>query len=383
MRILDQQRYWAFTKAYVVCFVSFVGLYIVIDAFSNFDEFLNVTRETTQLFKVIGRFYLVRSTAIYDRLCGVISMMAAVFTVTWMQRDNELIAMLAAGVSTQRIIRPVLISAVVVNLLAVANQEYIIPRFADELQKSHGDDGDKKVVMLAHRRDHNDIVILGREGLRKSKVITKFSATLPAGHHGQIEAELARYVGPEETSRPLSGGWLLRNARIAPADTVIDREVLVPVDAATLAQMPLTNEGGAEPRGAAYFLKTNVSFEALTRRRDWYVYGSTSELFGAMNDPVNVTERSEMEIYLHTRMIRPMLAMALMFVSLPFVLGGVGRNMFANLGMSLGTSAAFYAIGFLAQYLAANGILSATQAAWGPFILFGTVAAARWDSIRT
>ena len=39
MRILDRQRYWAFFKAYFICYVSLVGLYIVIDAFSNLDEF--------------------------------------------------------------------------------------------------------------------------------------------------------------------------------------------------------------------------------------------------------------------------------------------------------------------------------------------------------
>ncbi len=39
MRILDRQRYWSFLKAYVICYVSLVGLYIVIDAFSNLDEF--------------------------------------------------------------------------------------------------------------------------------------------------------------------------------------------------------------------------------------------------------------------------------------------------------------------------------------------------------
>ena len=39
MRILDRERYWAFLKAYVICFTALVGLYIVIDAFSNFDEF--------------------------------------------------------------------------------------------------------------------------------------------------------------------------------------------------------------------------------------------------------------------------------------------------------------------------------------------------------
>ncbi len=39
VRILDRQRYWSFIKAYVICYFSLVGLYIVIDAFSNLDEF--------------------------------------------------------------------------------------------------------------------------------------------------------------------------------------------------------------------------------------------------------------------------------------------------------------------------------------------------------
>ena len=39
VRILDRQRFWAFFKAYCTCYVSLVGLFIVIDAFSNMDEF--------------------------------------------------------------------------------------------------------------------------------------------------------------------------------------------------------------------------------------------------------------------------------------------------------------------------------------------------------
>src|SRR5437879_5773282 len=114
MRILDRQRYWAYLKAYVVCFTALVGLYVVIDAFSNFDEFTKRASGAAELFKVMGRYYLVHMTEMYDRLCGVIGMMAAIFTVTWMQKNNELLAMLAAGVSTQRVIRPVIYSTIIV-----------------------------------------------------------------------------------------------------------------------------------------------------------------------------------------------------------------------------------------------------------------------------
>src|SRR3954469_16150978 len=138
MRILDRQRYWNFFKAYLICFISLVGLYVVIDAFSNIDEFLK-RADGMNLLPTMGRFYLIRLSLFFDRLCGVIGMMAAIFTVTWMQRNNELLAILAAGVSTHRVIRPVWISALIVSGLAVANQELIMPPLGEELQKSHDD----------------------------------------------------------------------------------------------------------------------------------------------------------------------------------------------------------------------------------------------------
>ena len=68
----------------------------------------------------MGRYYLIHQAAYFDLLGSVISMMAAIFTVTWMQRNNEQLAMLAAGISTHRMIRPVLVSSVIVSVLAVA-----------------------------------------------------------------------------------------------------------------------------------------------------------------------------------------------------------------------------------------------------------------------
>src|SRR5262249_1234802 len=148
VRILDRQRYWAFLKAYLTCYVSLVGLYVVIDAFSNIDEFMKRCEGFSELMKAMGRYYLIHQAAYFDMLGGVISMMAAIFTVTWMQRNNEHLAMLAAGISTHRAIRPVLISSVLVSGLAIANKEAIIPRFAEDLQKSHDDDGIRNVTSI-------------------------------------------------------------------------------------------------------------------------------------------------------------------------------------------------------------------------------------------
>jgi len=86
VRILDRQRYWSFINAYVICFVSLVGLYIVIDAFSNLDEFTKRADGVVEISQVMGRYYLVHLSQFFGQLSAVIGILAAVFTVTWMQR---------------------------------------------------------------------------------------------------------------------------------------------------------------------------------------------------------------------------------------------------------------------------------------------------------
>jgi lipopolysaccharide export system permease protein len=386
MRILDRQRYLAFFKAYIICFVALVGLYIVIDAFSNFDEFSKRADGVVEIFQIMGQFYLVRMTSMYDRLCGVIGMMAAIFTVTWMQKNNELLAMLAAGISTQRVIRPVWIATLMVSGLAVLNQELIMPRFADELLKDHDDDGVRK-VRVSGRYDSNGILIHGGDADRNARTVYQFNATVPVPVFGalrELEAKQGRYIPEDDHKAPLKVGWLLRGAQLNPPverEALRDNPILVRLD--SLAGFPPPTGDMPDLGGESYFLRTDMKFDAVTRKRQWFQLAQTFELMRGLTDPANAPERMEIAVFLHTRIVRPLSSLSLMMLSLPLVLGGYGRNMFINLGLSLGTSATFYGMAFMTQYLGNNGALSPELAAWSPLILFGTLAVARWDTIRT
>jgi lipopolysaccharide export system permease protein len=391
MRILDRQRYWAFLKAYVICFVSLVGLYVVLDAFSNLDEHAQVTNGTLDLLQHMGRYYLVRMSRFYDQLCGVISMMAAIFTVTWMQRNNELIAMLAAGISTQRAIRPVLISAVLVSSLSVLNQEWIIPPLGEELQQPPDDDG-KQEIRGYSRFDINEIRIHGVHGFRDTQTLEPFDADLPVSRFGtliNVEAKEARYFSESDVSVPYRKGWLLRGTRLTPAGFDPDderfaatKDLLIHLTAEDLKDYPPPRHP-ENVAGDAYFLRSNVSFTIATRSLQWYQFASTPDLIRTINEPIGNTEKIEISVFLHTRLIRPFATLVLMMLSLPLVLGGDGRNMFINLGLSLATSGIFYAVAFMVQYLGANRVISPELAAWIPIFAFGTLAVSRWDRIRT
>ncbi len=390
MRILDRERYRSFIKAYFICFVALVGLYVVIDAFSNLDEFAEVADGSApKLFALMGRYYLIKMSLIYDQISGIITMMAAIFTVTWLQKNNELLAMLAAGISTRRVIRPVLISALGISSLAVVNQELIMPRLAEELQKDPDDDGRRKVKVYP-RQDANDVLFQADMAERSTMSVTKFTATIPvqvAGEIIELQARDARYIPESAGEFPHRGGWLLRGVKFLtqPSSSSLDiltRGILVRVEDPA-AYPPPADEIAGKPGTVAYFLKSDLTFSSVTRSRQWYHFAPTIDLIRGLSDPSNLSERSDIRVFLHSRLIRPLLSFNLMILSLPLVLGGTGRNMFVNLGMSLATSGVFYSANFMSQYLGGHDVLSPELAAWAPLIFFGTVAVARWDTIRT
>lgn len=388
MRILDRERYWAFFKAYVICFIALVGLYIVIDAFTNIDEFVEVSDNTLDMFRRMGWYYMIRLSLFYDRLCGVMTMMAAIFTVTWMQRNNELLAMLAAGISTQRVIRPVIVASVVVSSLAIANQEWLIPKIGgDELQKAPDDDGQRR-VRVAGREDVNGIYVHGKDGDRNTQSIAPLNVSMPVDLFGvpvEIEAKHARYIPRSATNCPYRDGWLLCGTAITPPDNkrLFESEVLVPIDEATLKQFAPPEANPLFLAGPAYFLRTNLSFAAITRNHQWFQFAPTAELLHGLEDPANAPDRTEISVFLHSRIVRPLMSLTLLCLCLPLVLSGDSRNMFINLGLSLGTSALFYALTFVVQFLGNNSAISPELAAWVPLVMFGTVAWARWGMIRT
>ena len=366
-------------------FVSLVGLYVVIDAFTNLDEFSEVADSTTELMANMGQYYLIRVSYFFDRLCGVITMMAAIFTVTWMQRNNELLAMLAAGTSTRRAIVPVVVSSVLVSGLAILNQEFIVPRIGDELQKPADDDGTRPVKAWS-RYDVNDVQINSENGDRAFRTIEPFHALLPVSRFGglwSLRAAYGKYIPEDDLRSPLRGGWLLVGATLSPPSAQPDNRLLIAVSSDDLAKFPRLKPRANRPPGDVFFLRSSVSFTNITRSADWYQFATTPDLLRALGEPSSPSEATNVGTFLHARLVRPITSLVLLCLSLPLVLGGEGRNMFINLGMSLGTSALFYGVTFLMQYLGNNQVMTPELAAWVPIIAFGAWAAGRWDTIRT
>src|SRR5262245_21276994 len=109
IKLIDRLMIRGFFKSYIVCLASLLSLYIVVDLFINLDDFTHTKEKTDTLVHVIRHivsYYGYKSAQIFDRLCEAIVLLGAMFTVAWMQRNNEQVPLLSAGVSTRRIVAP-------------------------------------------------------------------------------------------------------------------------------------------------------------------------------------------------------------------------------------------------------------------------------------
>jgi lipopolysaccharide export LptBFGC system permease protein LptF len=146
MKILDRYILIAFLKNYVISLMVLIGLYVVLDMVFNFDELAEYREHieagsgfagVLSLMHAIGDYYFFQCFRIYSHLAGIIPIVAAAFTLIRLMRFNELTAQLAAGIPLLRMAMPIVVAALVLNGLLIADQEFIIPKIIPKLTRSH------------------------------------------------------------------------------------------------------------------------------------------------------------------------------------------------------------------------------------------------------
>ncbi len=80
--------------------------------------------------------------SIYDRMCGLITLLLSCFVIAWLQRTHELTAILAAGISKRRIVVPLLYASVILIITSAILRETAIyrnSRYSKQTsERSHG-----------------------------------------------------------------------------------------------------------------------------------------------------------------------------------------------------------------------------------------------------
>jgi lipopolysaccharide export system permease protein len=362
---LDRMALVSFFRSYAIVWSSLISLFVVIDLFTHLDAYMNRPGGFVVIARYIIRYYAYRIPQVFDLLAEPISLMAATFTVAWMQRNNELLPQLSAGIPTRRIIRPVLFGAAITLTFAPLNQELLIPEIADELMTARDDQEGAKAQILMGAYDASGVHLEGQAGFRRDKRIEHFFATFPeSSPSGMVHLTASEAIYIPESGEPYTGGWMLTNTT---------------PDSFT-GQMPtnLTVLG----TGRCFLKVTTADFDTVSRGGTWYVFASTSRL-REMLTATEARRQVKMAVELHTRVTRPVLGMLAVLLGVAVILSNPNRNVVLSAGLCLMVLAGYYVATLGCKAVGNADYITPPLAAWLPVMIFGPLAVVTLDTVHT
>jgi len=372
--LIDRYLLLQFIKSFLIFFISFTGLFIVIDSFNNLDEFLQYGDETGSTFGVLFDYYVPRVFTFFAMTSGILTLIAAMFTVTWIQRDNEMTALVSAGIPEGRVLRPIILAVIFISTLAVLNRELVIPRYMDRLSRNAQDWlGDSAEILRPKYDNRTEVLLNGAHTFANEMRIESPVFRLPNNFEGvgtRVSGANAYYQSPTQ-SRP--GGYLV--------DHVNEPESVSGLASIDLEGEPLLLFPGDTEwlKSHQCFLVTELTFEQLTASSQWRDHASTWNLVNALKNR-SLDFGADVRVEIHSRLVQPFLDITLLMLGLPIVLQKENRNIFVAIGLCLLVVLCFYGVVLACKAMGNSYMISPTMAAFAPLILF--VPIATWMSSR-
>jgi lipopolysaccharide export system permease protein len=380
MHIIDRYLLRQYIQTFVICFLSLMGLYVVIEVTTNLGAFLRAGPKVGGVLPLIVQFYSTRWILLFEHTSGVLAMVSAMFTIAWIQRHNEMTALMAAGVSRMRVLAPIIAAVAVVSLLSAANREALIPRYRSELSLTPQDPLGERNKDFSPRYDEQTIVLLGGKGVevaRKRIVRPNFDlrqAPEELRRHGDsLSADSATYL-PPQGNRP--GGYLFeavrspKNLDVRPSLYLDKKPILI-----TYRDAPDWLKPGQ------CFFASEMDFDQLIQGDVFVKFASTGQLISALHNP-SLGYGADVRVAIHSRIIKPLLDMTLLFLGLPFLVTRESRSVFLAMGVSMAIAVAFILSQIALQWMGGIYLLKPPElAAWAPLMLFVPLAVGMADSL--
>jgi len=365
MTIVDRYLFKLFLKTFLICFLSFAGLYIVIHLFSNLDELVAISKRTGW-GTLFYEFYLPRIAEMFDKTAGIITLVAAIFSVSLLQRRREMTAIEAAGITKARILRPIFISAIVIIGLAIVNREYVIPQVKDRLVRTPQTWGDEGQIEMRVQHDlKSDVVLRGDQLFIGERRVSEADVQIPMSLKSELSRVHANWAIVEQANDMHPAGLWLHQVTI-PEDLEQLRSIQNE-EGETVVFMPSDQIWVTEGQ---CFVRCDFDVEQMAYGTKLAGYLTTKDMMAELRKPRKWFGHNQ-QINLHTRMLKPVLDLTLLMLGLPLVIGGIERNVFVSAGIVFWIIVAVQLTTMACSMLGASSMIQpAALAAWAPIAIF-------------
>ena len=375
MSIVDRYLCSVFVKTFLVCFLSFAGLFIVVHLFSNLDELNSIAAKFGWL-TVFQEFYLPRMADMFDKSAGILILISAVFSVSLLQRRREMTAMEAAGLTKLRILRPIFVLSFILIGLTVVDRELLIPRLKMQLVQTPDSMDNTGKINMSRQTDANNVTIQGDKFYFAEQRIENIQVELPAN------------VTPVTPPLRAKSGFLREANEWRPAGirlNIVTSNMSTLSDSIKNANGELVVYTPADHRWLTerdIFVRCDFSKDQIAFGKSVEQYQSTAEMVASANKPKRWSNRSQY-VNIHSRLIRPILDLTLLMLGLPMVIGGIERNVFISAGICFGIVGLVQLTSIVCYSLGASSLIRpAALAAWAPVFLYVPAAIVAMRGLR-
>jgi lipopolysaccharide export system permease protein len=123
MRKIESYIFRKILYPFFFCLILITTIYMVVDISTKLEDFI---KHKTAL-ELILQYYLLSLPQIIFQVTPLCLLVSAIYSLTKMNRYNEIIAMRASGISLLTLLKPYFAFALVITSLMFANQEKLIP----------------------------------------------------------------------------------------------------------------------------------------------------------------------------------------------------------------------------------------------------------------
>jgi len=347
VKILDRYSVKNIFIPYLGTLLTFVSLYFIVDLFSNSDEWIQAK---LPLSTVIA-YYVNSIPEVFILVGPVALLLATLFGLGTLGKNNELTAMKAGGINLYRaIILPLLLMALFISLFTMFVNEVIVPPATRRVNE---------ITRMRQERNPNlsiykNIQLYGESGnmfyiksFDKKRKIMKGIQILKYSPQGFIESRI-----DAEEAKWSDGHWIVHKGFLKRYDK---------------RGNPL---GRSEPIRELHISEIPPDFSSGEKE--------DSELsFRELQKYINTLEKSGFQprrelVELYSRVSLPLANLIIILIGIPFALYTRRGGIMVGFGKAIGIGFIYLAL-FRVGQLLGRGALPPAVGAWLANALFGTV----------
>ncbi len=344
-----------FLGSFFIALAAVFLLYVVIDLSTNLGDFLEAGRRNNAAF--VSTYYLYRLPLLFPKLCPLALLLASAFTLTYLEKRNELTPIKASGISLWRLTWPLFFFGALLAALSLAAEQWLVPWAATRIYMENLEKSEPHLWHQLIRDEKNDryLFYVTYFPARKRMERIYISSVDDAMREREfVYAEVGTFAEAD------GGSWILENGYRIRYDEKGFREGPVEAFDAMRLSTPL-RPSDMESRTRA----DEMSLSGLRRR--WRRHPSFYNL----------------GVRLHFRAAFPASNVVLLLFGLPVVLAGARRRYLFGAMCTILLAGAYFLAVFLGLRLGMGGALPPFLAGWGPPALFGALAASLADLMPT